>query len=92
MELINQILNAARCNEDVFRLMLDRGGENEADACGRTAPFQASGAGHLDIVKLLLDRGVGIDIFDREGNAALIVAADGQVDAVKFELNKGSYY
>ena len=93
MDLISQILDVARRNEDVFRLLLDRGGENEADACGRTAPYQASAARHLEIIKLSLDRGVGIDSVDREGNTALVAAAaDGHVDAVKFELNRGSYY
>ena len=27
--------------------------ENVADACGRTAPYQASGARHLEIIKEL---------------------------------------
>ena len=91
--MINQILNAPRRNEDVFTLLLDRGGENDSDACGRTAPYQASGARHLEIIKLSLHRGVGIDSVDRERNTELVAAAaDGHVDAVKFELNRGSYY
>ena len=84
MEWINDILNSNGCSEDIFRLLVDRGGGNVADAHGYTALMQASRAGYLEIVKLLLDRGAVIDSVDKGGNKAFIKAAAGcHVEIVK---------
>ncbi len=51
----------------------------------------AAGEGYRDIVKLLLDAGVGVNTRDKDRNTALIAAADrGHTDIVKSLLAKGA--
>ncbi|KAF5841884.1 ankyrin repeat protein, partial [Dunaliella salina] len=59
--------------------------------CGRTPLHETSCRGHLEVAKLLLDKGAGINSVDNDGEAPLWQACcNGHLDVVKLLLDKGA--
>jgi ankyrin repeat protein len=57
---------------------------------GMTALMSASGAGHIDIAKLLIDKGADVNVKSNDGWTALIDASvNGHVNVVKLLIDKG---
>jgi uncharacterized protein len=79
-------------NPRVARLLLDKGADIHAvDDMGRTALYEACGAGIAEIVELLLDRGADTKAADLDGSTALHEAArSGDADIVRMLAAKGA--
>lgn len=75
---------AARGDENVITRMLNYGADvDERNAAGRTPLAEASKSGELDTVKLLLDRGAEVNVYDTEsGFTPLHLAAQQNHPAV----------
>eukprot|EP00741_Cyanophora_paradoxa_P021290 tig00021348_g20550.t1 len=56
------------------------------DAAGNTALFSAAGAGHVEIVQFLLERGANINFQNKRGETALITACKRRMDATTTAL------
>jgi ankyrin repeat protein len=89
-----QLIDACEKGEiAAVRKLLDEGVDvNWKDTLGDTALIYASANGHVEIIKLLLDRGAFIDfIRNGVGGTALMNACfNGQVDCVRLLLEKGA--
>jgi ankyrin repeat protein len=93
-----QLFEASKSgNIAAVRKLLDKGvdvnwkDDEEGDEEGDTALTWASEFGHIDIIKLLLDRGALIDLQDNIGGTGLMYASHfGQVECVRFLLERGA--
>jgi ankyrin repeat protein len=64
---------------------------NKTTSNGDTSLILAASKGHIDVVKLLLNYGAGINIARNDGATPLILAAqEGHIDVVKLLLDKGA--
>jgi ankyrin repeat protein len=73
-------------------LLLDRGADIDAGVEGDgNALIMASGAGHVDIVKLLLDRGADIHkVVAGDENPIIKACEAGQLEVVKLLVARGA--
>lgn len=74
---INKMMKAAQDNDVSSVSLLLKGTEfniNTVDQYGWTFLMCAAGAGSLDVVKLLVERGADIKVKDRSGNSCLSIA------------------
>lgn len=79
---------------DVVKLMLEHcdfhcDDDNFHEADRENALFEAANGGHLDIVKLILDRGI-VHVCADNDRALRRAASSGHVDVVKFLMSRGS--
>lgn len=58
----------------VVRLLIENGIEVNRSNCGRSGLMKASSAGHVELVKLLLDNVADVDTHDEEHGTALCAA------------------
>jgi uncharacterized protein len=66
--------------QDVAKLLLDHGAViDAADDRGRTALMIAAETGHLEMVDLLIKRGAGRTLRDKQGKSAADLAANGEI-------------
>jgi len=64
---------------------------NSADYDGNTPLLVASGGGHLELAKLLIDAGAGISDANREGNTPMLAAsAGGYLELAKVLIDAGA--
>jgi len=64
---------------------------NAADSSGRTPIIEAAWAGHLDVVKFLIEKDAAVDTADKAGYTALMRASeDGHLPVVTYLLGKGA--
>lgn len=83
-----------RGNLDVLNILLEHGGgdiEQISRESGNTPLTAAAYAGHVEVVKRLVQAGARVDKPDEEGDTALMQAAwNGHVEVVKVLLNAGA--
>lgn len=92
-EELSGFLITAAIAGDITRAndLLDAGADVNANRNGSTALMWASNGGHIDIVKLLLDRGSDPNLKDEYSSAALIEASRfGFTEIVKLLLDHGA--
>jgi ankyrin repeat protein len=78
-------------NEEVVEWLLDKNADIHAvDDEGQTCLHHAAWRGEVRCVKMLLKAGAYIDHKDKEGWTALFHASRGQIDAIKYLLEKKS--
>ena len=63
---------------------------NALNSKGESLLFLAAGNGHVEVVKILLDKGATIDAEINDWTALLIAAQNGHVEVVKNLLDKGA--
>jgi ankyrin repeat protein len=81
--------SAARHEAEVFIQILQQVECSEEELC--LALISAAGAGRLDNVKLLLERGIGVNAPMSTGSTALMAAAEkGHADVVRYLLARGA--
>ena len=79
------------CQLEAVKLLLGRGASvNAAGANNWTAMHAAAWGGCNDVIRLLIDRGVGIDPVDSRGYSPLSWAADRGNASVKLLIEKGA--
>ena len=72
------------------RKFLNEIGEYGTQSIKNLALLNASGRGHLDVVRLLLENGADVNAADISGNTALMRASEnGHTDVVRLLLEKG---
>jgi ankyrin repeat protein len=85
--LLHYISNNEECRA-IARILIEAGADVNANRNGSTALMWASNGGHIDIVKLLLDRGSDPNLKDEYSSAALIEASRfGFTEIVKLLLD-----
>jgi ankyrin repeat protein len=87
------IAAADRGDLETVRKILDSGVKPDEikDKYGQTALMRAAARGHVEIMRLLIDRGADVNAQSDGNQTALLNAADmGQFDAVKLLLEKGA--
>jgi ankyrin repeat protein len=61
------------------------------DLTGKTALMLASEKGHVEAIKLLIERGANVVATDKKGNTSLLLASgNGHVEAMRILLDKGA--
>jgi uncharacterized protein len=93
-----ELLRDAAIDGDVaqVRAVLDgpqppKGAQIDYACNSNTALGEAARGGHMDVVKLLLDRGANVNAKGRRGDTALILAAgENQVPAMELLLARGA--
>jgi ankyrin repeat protein len=71
--------------------LLDEGAQIESRASGETALMLAAQEGHVDIARLLLDRGAILDARNNHGNSSLLLASrEGREEMVRLLLDRGA--
>jgi ankyrin repeat protein len=78
------VLRNVRCNAGALKLFLDRGADpNKAVGEGATPLTSAAGAGRLDVVQLLVQKGANVKAPNKFGITPLKAAANAQKDREK---------
>jgi ankyrin repeat protein len=76
-------------NAKAARILLAGGADVNLNGGGRTPLMAASAAGRTDLVQILLEAGAQIDLADKEGDSAVVLAArNGRAEALQELLDR----